>query len=85
MKDEKPTPKHIEAAIQRCSELNNHKGAFGRNRWAILEVVPTKYRAIARVTWGHIRYDGRREKEIQTLNFDMDKNGNVVISEHTHS
>lgn len=77
---EKPMPKHIEAAIEKCSEINQNP-----RRWAILEVVPTQYRAIARVDWGHIRFDGRREVAIQTLTFDITKDGKVTVSEHTHS
>lgn len=86
MQDEKPTPKHIEAAIEKCNEINNMRNQFGELcRWAIMEVIPTHYRSIVRVDWGHIRFDGRKEVAIETINYDLDKNGNVTVSKHVHS
>jgi hypothetical protein len=72
---------HVASALERCSEINNNP-----RRWAKMEVIPTPVEQIVRVIWGHVRFDGVREKEIQTLSFQLSKDGKVVhIVEHTHS
>lgn len=74
------TARHVVEAMKKCEEINSNP-----RRWARMEVIPTKYDQIVRVYWGHVRFDGVREKEIQTLSFNLDAEGEVFVVEHTHS
>lgn len=82
--NETVTPDDIQAALNKCSELNQRE-----YRWATMEII--RFRTpnaqgsrIVRVYHGQVRFDGTREVKLQTYTYWLDKFGYLLDSVDTH-